>query len=285
MEDFSQYKIKEWNHPLSIKNYSRRGDTIAPSSEEIAFYTKYLNRIKAKVGEPKMLILGATSELRDLGLKLGFEVFAVDMNVKMITLANRFLTIKDRRKEKVIQADWLEVFLQNNFFAAVLGDVSLNNVSASALPELMEKIYSWLKPGGSLLIRNFVLPAAEKDITDIKNDLAAWRQKKIGFREFYFRYRVGHCFACCYDKENKIFDAAKEYLWLDQLYQTGLFTKAEYGELNLRRSVYRHTVLLINDFLTIFSQYFKVIEISAEVPENVGFYPVKLFAGEKNVKA
>src|SRR3989344_6453580 len=155
MTDFPAYKIKEWNAPDSVRNPARR-DTIAPSPAELDFYTKYLKQIKEKIDAPRLLVLGATPELRDLGLNLGFAVTAVDINPEMIKLADKSLTVKNRKKEEGILGDWLEVSLPNGSFDAVLGDVALNNVTAESLPRLLEKMAGWLKAGGLVLVRNIV---------------------------------------------------------------------------------------------------------------------------------
>src|SRR3989344_1349079 len=280
MTDFPAYKIKEWNAPDPVRNPARR-DTIAPSPAELDFYTKYLKQIKEKIDAPRLLVLGATPELRDLGLNLGFAVTAVDINPEMIKLADKSLTVKNRKKEEVILGDWLEVSLPNGSFDAVLGDVALNNVTAESLPRLLEKMAGWLKPGGLVLVRNIVLPADVKEISRLADDLRLWREGKMAFREFYFRFRFGHCYPDCYEEKSRIIDAGKEYQWLDRLYQDGVFNPEEYDQLNLRRSVILHTVLPIDEFLKITAKYFTPVEAAAEVEEKFGFYPVKMFGLQK----
>ena len=99
MQDFKKYKIKEWHNKYSIRNASRRTGTVASSKAELKFYSKYLSQVKKRVAQPKLLILGVTPEIRDLGLKMGFQVVAVDMNWEIIQLMEKFLTIKNRNKE------------------------------------------------------------------------------------------------------------------------------------------------------------------------------------------
>jgi len=271
----------EWNNPLSAKLYADRQNTIAPSGEELVFYRQYARQAAAEFPQSRALVLGATPELRDLGLNCGLEVTAVDINPKMIELADRLLAISDRRRERVIVKDWLKIDFPPGCFAAVFGDVSLNNITAENVPILLNKISTWLVRGGYVLLRNIVLPEKENDITRLPADLKLWREKKIGTREFYFRFRFGHGYACAYDQEKKFFDAAKEYEWLDRLLAEGVLTQNEHAEINARRGVYVHTVLPVNEFLNYFEKYFKVKKICAEVPETYGFYPVKMFCGQK----
>lgn len=280
MKDFTGYKIKEWNNKYSVRNFSRRNDIIAPSQAELKFYRKYLKIIKRQVKNPKLLVLGATPEIRDLGLSLGFEVFAIDINFEMIKLANNFLKIKKRDKEILIKADWLKIPFAPDIFDVTIGDISLNNLALKDIPVMLQKLYNWTNPRGYCIVRNFVIPDENKDFTGLKKDLNLWRNQQIGFREFYFRYRFGHCYPHCYRQKTKAFYASKEFKWLDKLYKQKVFNQREYQALNKRRSVFILIVLPIKKFLKMFNKYFTTIEIGTEVKEKFGFYPVKLFCGK-----
>ena len=281
-KDFSQYKIKEWDDKNSVRNMARRKGTVAPSKAELNFYKKHCAAIARRVKSPRMLVLGPTPEIRDIGLRLGFKVTAVDMNKRILDLMKPFLRVKDRSGETVMLDNWLAVPLLKNNFDVVIGDVSFNNLAAKDIPFMFKRVHGWMKSGGFFILRNIVLPDRRADFGDFNRSIELWRRRRIKTREFYFRWRFLHSYPGCFNKKLKIFEAAREFKWLDEMHWEGVFNKKEYGELNKARNVILHIVLPLKQFLKLFNKYFATVEISAEVPEKFGFYPVKLFCGIKN---
>ena len=80
-----------------------------PSLGEYKIYEKFLKKTtNFKDKDRKMLILGATALLRELGYKYGYQITLIDINQEMVKDQTRFLGLKIP-KEKVVIGDWLEM--------------------------------------------------------------------------------------------------------------------------------------------------------------------------------
>ena len=67
-----------------------------PAKEDIIIYRRFFNQYKNKNGKTKLLILGATPELRDLAASLKFDVTVADFNIEMIRALTPLRKIKSK---------------------------------------------------------------------------------------------------------------------------------------------------------------------------------------------
>ena len=270
-------EVGSWHDNLSTARISKRTGPVAPSLFEQNFYKKFVKKAKGSKKTPRMLVLGATPELRNLGMALGFEVVAVDIDWQMFGLMEKFIKVKNRSHENIIKADWLKVPLPDNYFDVIVGDASLNNIFYRTVPAMLKRIHGWLKPSGLFVIRHLVLPQAVNNFNEFKKTIEAWRKGQMCFREFYFRFRFLHSYPQFYSQKNKAFYAAREYRWIDQLHKRGFFNDKEYKIINCLRGQNVQMVFRMEDFKKEFNKFFKPVDQGQEFSSRFGFYPLNMF--------
>lgn len=126
------------------------GSPHRPNKEEIGIYKKFLGAIDSK---DRILILGATPELRDIILGAGAKSFVADYSLQMLISMESLMDENPRFRETWIKGDWLDIDFRENFFMAVLGDLSLRHLDPAAQYALLEKICRWTKPEGKIILR------------------------------------------------------------------------------------------------------------------------------------
>ncbi|MDD5627396.1 MAG: class I SAM-dependent methyltransferase [Patescibacteria group bacterium] len=198
-----------------------------PSRGEIKIYERFLKQIIKKLGKkPKVLLFGATPELRDLFAKYNLSVTMVDINPEMVSAMDK-LTTRQNPKEKKVWGDWLEFRVKEKFDLAC-GDHLFCNIPFSKYNAFFENIIRHLNPDGYFVI-NVVL-------REIK--------EKIDFPKFLVKYR----------KDKKLRqDKEEKWYWLYALmFNSDLYHKKDYG----------HYWLSINELLN--QARARNIETSAE---------------------
>src|SRR3989344_5386642 len=111
---------------MTQKNYSRFADKwkhaahpARPCKEELQVFEKFIKEHK------KVLILGATPELRDLCHKYNLQVSLCDINPVMIKEMSKL--IKHKGKERIYIGNWLKIPTDDTF-DLILAEQSMNIV-------------------------------------------------------------------------------------------------------------------------------------------------------------
>jgi len=144
-----------------------------------------LNQIRRVLGQhikkdDRVLVLGATPELRSIALELGCKVVSVDISLDMIQKREGNVTVKDHTKDVVARGNWLDMwFLDEHQFSAVLADTSFNNVSFDDMVLLMKKLPQLLRPDGIILFRHLNL----HNTISINKLVELYKTKKITAKE------------------------------------------------------------------------------------------------------
>ncbi|MBI2623901.1 class I SAM-dependent methyltransferase [Candidatus Parcubacteria bacterium] len=137
-----------------------------PSSGDISVYREFLTKTR---GVGPVLILGSTPELRDLAATAGAgRVHLADFSYRMPLAMLRFTKHVDPREEIWVRANWLELPFPQEFFGAILGDLTLQQLTPEAEPRLLGKVATLLRPGGVFITRCQVL-----DETVLGDDIGA----------------------------------------------------------------------------------------------------------------
>ena len=147
--------VREW--------WGRLNPPFTPSEGELGIYEKHFREI-AKRPNPKLLILGATPSLRELGHELGYEVTIVDINPEMVESATKLMGRKNP-EEKAVIGDWLIVELPENHYDLIVGDHSIINIDYKDQPKLLRKIHKSLKPDGLTLLATTIFERENLNFT------------------------------------------------------------------------------------------------------------------------
>lgn len=133
----------------------RYGKAETPSADEITLekYYDLYTRMTAGAEEIQALILGATPELRDIVLSYHHYLTTVDRSWEALDEKTRLMHYKNSSHEKLVVKDWLEMDFPANSFDAILGDGVLTVLKREDQKKLLKKLRKFLKPTGSLLLR------------------------------------------------------------------------------------------------------------------------------------
>lgn len=143
-------------HYRLISFWKNLGVPHRPNKEEIAIYKKFLGELSP---EDHILILGATPELRDLILQLNARSLVADYSPRMIVAMEKLMTKNPRFRETLLTENWLGVNFPDNFFTAILGDLSLRHIEPKNQHLFLEKMHRWTKPNGKIILRlHFINP-------------------------------------------------------------------------------------------------------------------------------
>ena len=125
-----------------------------PSAENITLFKKLLDRTIKGVEKPKVLILGATPEIRDmLADYKNIEVTLADITIEMILAMNELVKKKNFSNEIWIKSDWLKMPLEKDYFDVIFGDYVISQLPKEVLDAFLSKIKSLLKPTGKFIAR------------------------------------------------------------------------------------------------------------------------------------
>lgn len=126
--------MKQIQKPSYWENLAKRWEKVAPpvrpSREDLKIYEEFLQLKIKKEEKPKVLIWGATPELRDLAHKYKAEVTVCDISLDMILAMTKLMKYKEKlSKEILVKADWSTVPLQQEYYNVILGDAVNLNIS------------------------------------------------------------------------------------------------------------------------------------------------------------
>ncbi len=128
-----------------------------PTKGDLAAYRKFIKQAIKGKNQPRVLVLGATPELRDLLYELKCEVTIIDAAAAMV---QAMTGLKKHRSapEKVVISDWIDNPLKADYFDVIVGDIILANIPRQKQPEFLRGLARMLKPGGYFISRFFVAP-------------------------------------------------------------------------------------------------------------------------------
>lgn len=126
-----------------------------PTEKELEIYRAFMAGIPGEIS--KILILGATPELRDLAAKMKMQTFVCDFSPLMPYGMMKFLRFAKTQEEIWIKANWLDMPFADNFFDIIVGDLSLRHINPETQERFLNKISHILKPEGRLVMRTHVI--------------------------------------------------------------------------------------------------------------------------------
>lgn len=259
---FYKEVIKRWEKEAPARAM-RKKTTTAPKKRQRELYLYAIRKALGKRKEAKIIILGATPELRNLCLNLGFYTLAIDNNFEMIFNLEKNIIKHKSEKNMIIKMDWLKTdfYLKNNFYDLVIGDGVTGQLLFKDLNRFFETIANLLKSGACFITRADVYQPDYPRST-FQNLLNNYRANKISLNEFILGILlysdVSHLF---YDKKKRKRYTYKVFDFLKKMAQKGILTKREGEFFEERRINLIHTFVPVNEFDKIASQYFKKIEL------------------------
>lgn len=158
MDRITQKNLRAAWSGKAVASRAKRSMSSAPRGIVFEQYRRLLRASLAGRTASRVLILGATPELRDLAIRFGSIATAVDISPEMLEKMTEVMAYKKSSRNLMVKADWLGIgrLLQPGAFDAIMGDGSLYNVPAKRHQGLVRDLAQLLKPRGHLIIRHYV---------------------------------------------------------------------------------------------------------------------------------
>lgn len=134
---------------LFLERWNQIGAPIRPSEEECRLYEEYIRKAAGN-HKSKLLILGATPELRDLALHHSLKPVCCYHDIRVWQAMMFFM--KHSGEEKFIHLNWLEMS-EKDRCDIVLGYYSLNMLPRDSIKPFIEKTANLTKKGGLYIQR------------------------------------------------------------------------------------------------------------------------------------
>ena len=282
---------QDWSHIIR-RQMTRKEHPATPSTsgEILGLYKKYFEKAVGKKKGVKVIVLGATPELRDMALGYGCELVTVDLSLEQILKMTELMKHRNQPNEIIVRCNWLCLadILKNQNFDLIIGDGCFVNLSLRGQKELAKVCQRLLKKDGCLLIRDAVV--------DLKRQkkpssfyIKKYRQRKMKFPDLYINF-------CLYPKDIEIWNPkTKEFLYnnffnkIKKLYRKKILNEKEFKKLEKFMALHTSRIVLPKeDFEKLLKKYFKLLPVkqckNLELCQTVRFYlgkPKKNFKGTK----
>ncbi len=253
---------KQWDNAIA-ENWKNQLPPSRPTGAELVVFRRFIEQKKAQKGTPKILILGATPEFRDLIHEAGLTAYCVDYSRENYQAMELLKTRTG--KEIFFHQNWAEMRFPEKF-DLIFAEASLNAVSKDAVPEILDRIKKHLSDDGLFISKTWQrVPPAQ---VSLKKMVQEYREKHAHLN---FKQAVTlPLYSYLYDEElnhltlKKIFDAVKKY------YTEGLINDDEFQSFcNLGYETTRHKLYfpLKDEFEALIAD-FSIVEVA--LPEPIG---------------
>ncbi len=175
--------VEPWKNIAA--HWKKLGPPARPCKKNIQDYKKFLNQVIQKKKFPKILIFGATPELRDIvTLHKNVEITVVDFNIEMLLAMTELMRHKDKKSREIwVKSDWLKLPLKENYYDVLMGDCLFQNIPHLKQLFFLEKCHNFLKKGGYFITRvGAKYPEAE--VYKFKDLLKEYLKKEYNNKSF-----------------------------------------------------------------------------------------------------
>lgn len=249
-----------------LQRNPRYGKAETPSADEITLekYYDLYTRMTAGAEQIQALVLGATPELRDIVLSYHHYLTTVDKDWEALDEKTKLMHYKNSPHEKVMVKNWLEMDFSANSFDVILGDGVLTVLKPDDQKKLLKKLKKFLKPTGSLLLREEAKPVQNIQFTPdiIVNN---YRAGNFNIFDLFFGLRL-------HNKNYKAVDPysqkvrLKDFLEKLSLYKRqNILTEEEFNRLKNLAMELEHTLLSKTEIEELLHSHFSPREITHDI--------------------
>lgn len=262
-----------WDEQYKAVGRAKREAVSAPRKKDLLIYEKYLRQSIKGVKTPRVLILGATPELRDLALKYHCETISTDISWSMIVSLTEVMEHQGDPLDRPMLYDWLDLdkIFKPCTFDAILADASINNISPKYHNRILNTLRNLLKKHKSLIMRHGVLDSSYKgDVLELLQ--SAYNKRQIDWLEFYW------CLIMSFQKNIKIAPHQYSIKKFNKIFKQLLsknkikFRKEDLYKIDNVLKVAKdvvHTIFDVEQFDKMAAKYFKVAKQSSIKNKNI----------------
>jgi hypothetical protein len=155
MVDVSRPMSDNISAEVLAEQWRMTGAPYRMTDTEKQIYGRFLQESAEHIDNPKMIVLGVTPELRELGHKYGYSVTCIDFSQTWI---NAMDILMDGKAEKdiIVRCNWFEIPLQRGEYDVVVGDGPITLTELKNWDRLLEIVHQLLKPAGYFITRTIV---------------------------------------------------------------------------------------------------------------------------------
>jgi len=258
-----------------------RHPAASPDPTEVAAYRQAAEAAVGDLGGANLVVLGATPELRLMGLAAGAQVVAVDHSPLAWEV---FADWVDDARERRVEGSWEDLAHHvGGQVEVIVGDGVIGNLpSLDAAATLLTAWRSVLGTGGVLILRQALVP----DALDTARDAAPvlldrHRAGELDPAEFGFGVRIVGHLATCWDPSTGLLDGRAVYEAIDAWAPTPALSEAERSA--IARYVYRGTNLVPAASAweaTVAAAGFTMTTMALRGRDWYRYYPVQVLAPE-----
>jgi len=193
---------------LFLEKWQDISAPIRPSDEECNLYEEYVERTASDC-KSKLLILGATPELRDIALRNNLKPVCCDHDIRVWKAMKFFM--KESGEETYIHLDWLHMSIDVKY-DIVLGDYSLNMLPQDSLESYIKHTANLTKKGGFFIQR---IGTSRKELTVpmFVKAMKDYRENKLPISVFLYIVMLANSINSCYFPEHTKLEFYKEELF------------------------------------------------------------------------
>lgn len=262
MHKQTQKKLSEWQGEEVDKRMTRHNYPGSPIAGP-GILKKYQELIKRSLKGKKnvrVLILGSTPETREMILKMGYELYTIDISQNLIDKISQ-LVRADKKREKIIIADWLTMPLPEDYFDLIIGDGVFNNVTFKNFNRFAANMVKVAKKEAWVIFREAVINP-KRPLKSIKQIVRAHRKNKYHWFDLFFDIMLYAAEKSrWYKKESVENSLGKMFKEIDKYYQQGIINRQELEDLNNIRSKITHSFPPIPVFEKFLSKYFELYPV------------------------
>lgn len=137
-------------------HWKKLAPPMRPSKGDLKVYEAFLRRAIRGVRHPRILVMGATPEMRDLAHAHSAEVTVADFSSEMIKAMVGLMKYKKKTNEEVwVKGNWATLPLKAGYYDIILGDGVIDNVPWATHGQWLRHTRDLLKPDGAFITREF----------------------------------------------------------------------------------------------------------------------------------
>lgn len=167
------HKDKTWSRELA-NQWAKWTPPDRPSEGEIKVYEEFLQRVLAKKKKAHVIVLGSTSEFRDLFSKYNLPATVVDYAQENYYALGSLMKRKPY-KETLVVKDWRTMKLKEKY-DLILGDFCINVLPKEDQNVFIKNLAHHLSKEGLCMLKTFIRYDANRG--DLAKNLAFYRTQK-----------------------------------------------------------------------------------------------------------
>jgi len=237
-----------------VKMLEQIGFPAKPTTNQLHLYEKVICKTRALRKTPKVVILGATTELRDLCIKNNCHVTAISPGKIALEAMTYLMKYKNHPYNHAIISNWHNMPLPDCTYDLVLTDMALTSNPHENHEPILQEVHRLLKPGGIFFLRSYNMLEHEKKINPY-HLLEEWRSGNICTNDFiYLSPRVS------LGKNNNI-SQAKNLEIFKKFCQENVLTQEEIRHIRPYSSKGTMSCPYRKDLIKTFSKFFENVSV------------------------